>query len=81
MNRICIDIGGTAIKYGVIDDTLHFSYEDQKPTQAMLGGQHVVENVIGIIHTLQEQTDAVSVSIIAASLSNLPRVINSSYIV
>ena len=63
MNRICIDIGGTAIKYGVIDDTLQFSYEDQRPTQAMLGGQHVVENVIEIVHTLQEKTTAVSVCI------------------
>ena len=63
MNRICIDIGGTAIKYGVIDDTLQFSYEDQRPTQAMLGGQHVVENVIEIVHALQEKTTAVSVCI------------------
>ena len=63
MNHICIDIGGTAIKYGVIDDTLHFSYEDQRPTQAMLGGQHVVENVIGIVHTLLGKTDAASVCI------------------
>lgn len=54
---ICIDIGGTSIKYGVYeDDTRRFVNHDSTPTQAAFGGPHIVETVRGIIQDLRRQS-------------------------
>ena len=35
---VCIDIGGTEIKYGVLDENELFLTKDKMPTEAFKGG-------------------------------------------
>lgn len=47
---ICIDIGGTAIKYGLADELGNFIEKSSMPTEAKLyGGPGIVEKVKTII--------------------------------
>lgn len=47
---ICIDIGGTAIKYGLADEQGNFIEKSSMPTEAKLyGGPGIVEKVKTII--------------------------------
>ena len=47
---ICIDIGGTAIKYGLADENGNFIEKNSMPTEAKLyGGPGIVEKVKNII--------------------------------
>ena len=48
---IAIDIGGTAIKYGIISEKGDILEKDRKPSQAHLGGSHIIQSVINIIES------------------------------
>lgn len=65
MNKyICIDIGGTAIKYGVIDDGLNFLTFGEMPTEAYKGGPEIMEKVKSVADSLikEYQTEGIAVS-------------------
>lgn len=47
-----VDIGGTNIKYGLVDDTGKVLFHSITATEAQRGGQALVEKVIGIIADL-----------------------------
>ena len=60
MKILVFDIGGTSIKYGVcIDDVLQDVKET--PTNAKLGGRHIVETLISLIKE-QSDYDAIGIS-------------------
>lgn len=46
---VCIDIGGTSIKHGIIDESGTFLYTNELPTQAQLGGASIMEKAMGIV--------------------------------
>lgn len=46
---VCIDIGGTAIKYGLASEEGNFVAKASMPTQANLGGMGIVEKIKQII--------------------------------
>lgn len=46
---ICIDIGGTEIKYGVIDENEMFLAKDKTPTEASKGGPHLLDKAVSIV--------------------------------
>lgn len=46
---VCIDIGGTAIKYGLASEEGNFVAKSSMPTQANLGGMGIVEKIKQII--------------------------------
>ncbi|MGO5051511.1 ROK family protein [Lachnospiraceae bacterium LCP25S3_G4] len=48
-NYICIDIGGTAIKYGMIDEKGHILYRESMDTESAQGGLHIMNKVKLII--------------------------------
>lgn len=54
-NYICIDVGGTSIKYGVINDQLNFLVTGDMDTQAQKGGSNIVNKIIEIISTYKEE--------------------------
>lgn len=55
MNKyICVDIGGTSIKYGIINDRQEFLYAAECPTQAWQGGSRILEKVVGLIKGLRD---------------------------
>ncbi len=53
-NYISIDIGGTAIKYGVIDETGSIVVKKQMKTEAFLGGESILHKVFQIIETYKD---------------------------
>ena len=63
MKYICIDIGGTAIKYGIIYEALCFTGEGTLPTQAMQGGLHVLEEITSLVHSLQAMESVAGICI------------------
>lgn len=51
----CIDIGGTMMKYGLVDEQGTLLHSGKRPTQAHLGGPGILEKVIEITeHYLSE---------------------------
>ena len=46
---VCIDIGGTEIKYGVLDENELFLTKDKMPTEAFKGGPSLLEKAVGIV--------------------------------
>lgn len=46
---ICLDIGGTSIKHGIIDESLTFRAHGHTATQAFRGGAAVLETAVEII--------------------------------
>jgi predicted NBD/HSP70 family sugar kinase len=39
---LSIDIGGSAIKYGVLDETFSFVYKSKMPSKIFLGGEELL---------------------------------------
>ena len=46
---ISIDIGGTAIKYGVIDENAQILIKKSMETEAFKGGPEILKKAIGIV--------------------------------
>lgn len=49
MQYICIDIGGTSIKYGILREDLTLEYTASRPTEAHLGGAGIMEKIYAVI--------------------------------
>ena len=54
---ISIDIGGTAIKYGVIQEDAEIVLKKSMPTEAWKGGPSILEKVVNIVRELLEVTE------------------------
>lgn len=62
MTILAIDIGGTAIKYALVDENNNLSSFSEIPSEAKLGAEALLKNVYGIIEEFSPLCDAVSVS-------------------
>lgn len=51
---VCIDIGGTSIKYGLIDENSDFIEDSEMPTEAYKGGEYLLNKVIEVIRNYTE---------------------------
>ncbi|GEN46634.1 ROK family protein [Alkalibacillus haloalkaliphilus] len=49
------DIGGTSIKYGVVNENGEVISKFQEPTEAKQGGEYIIEKLIELSHKLIEQ--------------------------
>lgn len=61
MKILTFDIGGTTIKYGICNDDFELIEKHSVPTEAKLGGQHIIEKVIEIIESFSD-IDRVAIS-------------------
>ncbi len=59
-NYISIDIGGTAIKYGIVDENGVILKRYQMKTEASKGGPGILDKVRNIIKELQEETSEIA---------------------
>ena len=67
---VCIDIGGTAIKYGVIDEALHISHTDTVSTPTS-GKEDILNTLKEIVSSrLQLYPDAEGICISSAGIIN-----------
>ncbi len=62
MTVLAIDIGGTAIKYALVDENNKLSSFSEIPSEAKLGAEVLLKKVYGIIEEFSPLCDAVSVS-------------------
>jgi len=53
---ISIDIGGTAIKYGIICENAEIMIKESVKTEAWRGGPAILQKVIGIVENLMKRT-------------------------
>ncbi len=51
-----IDLGGTFIKGGIVDDLGNIIYKDKTPTEGEKGGDKVAENIAGLVESLLKNT-------------------------
>ena len=51
---ISIDIGGTAIKYGIVSEDAEVLLKKEMKTEAQKGGPAILDKVIGIVEALKE---------------------------
>ncbi len=65
---IAIDIGGTNIKYGLIDDTDTLLEAHEIPTEAHKGGPEILRKVKGIVARYLEQIPVAGVCISSAGM-------------
>jgi len=45
---LAFDIGGTDLKYGILTNNFDIIYKNKVPTEALLGGMHIINNIIKI---------------------------------
>ena len=75
MKILVFDIGGTSIKYGVCTDNVLQDVKET-PTNAKLGGRHIVETLISLI---KEQSDYDAIGISTAGQVNFRKEIPLYY--
>lgn len=73
---VLIDIGGTAIKYGLLDEEERLFFKDKISTETWKGGIHIQQTVIRLVsellHRCQENhTQAVGIAISSAGMVNV----------
>lgn len=72
-NYICIDIGGTAIKYGIIDEAEQFLEKGKLPTEAHKGGPAILEKVAGIIEAFRNTHSLSGICISTAGMVDVEK--------
>lgn len=65
---VTIDIGGTNIKYGLIDENGSFLNRNSMPTQAHKGGSHILQEVFDIVKTFSSSEKLSGVCISTAGM-------------
>lgn len=69
MNQFaCFDIGGTTIKYGMIDEKEQLRSVSETPTDAYLGGTHILETILKITKEFVDIHDIRGVCISTAGM-------------
>ena len=70
MNKyICIDVGGTTIKHGVINEDSTFITDGEIPTEARkYGGPGIVEKMISIVENYLQEYDAKGICVSTAGM-------------
>lgn len=62
MNILSIDIGGTAIKYGLVSEDFEILESNEIPTQAQLGGEHLMQKILDIVGEYKDNISCVGIS-------------------
>lgn len=61
MNILTFDIGGTNIKYALCNENFELSEKKSIPTEAQMGGQHIINRIIDIIESF-DNIDRIAIS-------------------
>ena len=68
---IVIDIGGTSIKHGILQEDLQFVITSETPTEAQKGGQHILQTVLQLILHYRMQYSVCGVCISTAGMVDI----------
>lgn len=64
----CIDIGGTMIKYGLVDETGNILQQMKRPTEAHLGGPGILQKVEKILDTFLAEQEITGIALSSAGM-------------
>ena len=67
---LCFDIGGTNLKYALINKSAEIIHQWEQPTQAHLGGPFILQTVCEIIKHLKQGNELLGVAISTAGMVN-----------
>ena len=67
-NYVCIDVGGTSIKYGIIKEDLNFIKTDEIDTEAKKGGPNILNKIINIVENFKNDYEIAGVCISKAGM-------------
>lgn len=70
---VSIDIGGTAIKYGIIDEDAHILCKASMDTEAHKGGPAILEKVLAIVDTYRQEKTLSGVCISTAGMVDVEK--------
>lgn len=70
---VSVDIGGTAIKYGIIDENAVILEKGKMPTEAYMGGPGIMEKVIRIIEGYQKNHSLTGICISTAGMVDVEK--------
>ncbi len=72
-----IDLGGTFIKGGIVDDNGNVLVSDKTPTESDLGGEKVTENIANLVLTLLKKANLTKADVVGVGMGS-PGMIDSS---
>ncbi len=78
MKILAIDIGGTAIKYGVVSEDFTVEKSFEVPTEAHLGGPHLMQKIMTFVTEYANEVDCVGISTAGQVNSELGKIIFAS---
>lgn len=78
MKILAIDIGGTAIKYGVVSEDFTVEKSFEVPTEAHLGGPHLMQKIMNFVAEYANEVDCVGISTAGQVNSELGKIIFAS---
>ena len=81
MKILAIDIGGTAIKYGVVSEDFTVEKSFEVPTEAHLGGPHLMQKIMTFVTEYANEVDCVGISTAGQVNSELGKIIFASEII
>lgn len=70
---VSIDIGGTAIKYGIVDENGNIISRNEKKTEAAKGGPSILEKAVGIVEEFQRSEEMEGICISTAGMVDTAR--------
>ena len=70
---VSIDIGGTAIKYGVIDESGSIVVKDKMDTEAYKGGPEILKKVTGIVAGYMDTYEPSGIAISTAGMVDVEK--------
>lgn len=70
---ISIDIGGTSIKYGIIDSSSRILSRNETDTESWKGGPSLVVKVSGLVHSLMQENEVSGICISTAGVVDIQK--------
>lgn len=82
-NYICIDVGGTSIKYGIINENLDFLVTNEIDTEAKKGGENILNKIINIVSYYKDNYNIEGICISTAGMVDCEKgeIIHSSSLI
>lgn len=78
MQILAIDIGGTAVKYGIVNADFSIAKSFEIPTEAHLGGPNLMRKILSIVREFADTVDCVGISTAGQVNSELGKIIFAS---
>lgn len=70
---VCIDIGGTEIKHGIIGENQEFQAKGKTPTEAWKGGPHILDTILGLVESYRNGREIAGICVSTAGMVDVEK--------